>query len=272
MTTWKHSPDGRILQLDVIVAKNYLIENEINLTAKGRTFFMKKGTKRRILIIDDDNDLSMIIKDMYEDYGYEAIHAADAKSAYQLMESSSYHMILLDINLPKTTGFEICKELRKISTVPIIFASARTSEDDKILGLDIGGDDYLSKPYSLKELLSRTNSLIRRTYGFDTSGELVLGEGTENEIHIFTGSRTVTRNGNDVNLTLKEYDLICYLAEHRGEAIRKGMLLQEIWGPFSEVEMSTLTVHIRWLREKLEINPSDPVLIRTIWGVGYKAV
>lgn len=121
---------------------------------------------KRILIIDDDNDLAMIVKDMYEDYGYLVSLASDYEVAYEQLMNNTYNMILLDINLPGTDGFSICKELRKVSTVPIIFASARTSEDDKIIGLDIGGDDYIPKPYSLKELLSRTNSLIRRTYGF----------------------------------------------------------------------------------------------------------
>jgi len=122
--------------------------------------------KYEILIIDDDKDLSDIISDMYMDYGYITEYAPTAEAAYEKLEKKSYDMILLDINLPKEDGFCVCKELRKVSKVPIIFASARTSENDKLKGLDIGGDDYLPKPYSLKELLSRTNSLLRRTYGY----------------------------------------------------------------------------------------------------------
>lgn len=122
--------------------------------------------KRRILIIDDDKDLSMLIKDMLEDKGYEAYLTSSIDESYRVLEKEHFHLILLDINLPDGTGFSFCEELRRVSTVPVIFASARTSEDDKIIGLDMGGDDYIPKPYSLKELMSRINSLLRRTYVF----------------------------------------------------------------------------------------------------------
>ncbi len=232
---------------------------------------MNKNTaNKKILIIDDDKDLSMIVQDMYEDNGYQVSLALNSEEAYGLLEKNSYHMILLDINLPRITGFEICKELRKISTVPIIFASARTSEDDKITGLDLGGDDFLPKPYSLKELLSRTNSILRRAYGFEEQNKSVeIGKGTNNIIVITTSNRTVTRNGQNVALSLKEYDLLQFLADHKNEAQKKDTILRQVWGTLCEVEMSTLTVHIRWLREKLEVNPSQPVYLKTVWGVGY---
>lgn len=229
------------------------------------------AAKRKILIIDDDVDLSMIVRDLFEDYGYAVTLAQDSETAYALMEKNSFHLIILDINLPETTGFEVCRQLRRISTVPVIFASARTDEDDKLTGLDIGGDDYLAKPYSLKELLSRTNSLIRRTYGFETpSKTYIIGKGTDNCIEISTEDRTVFRNGEKVSLSLKEFDLLSYLAEHMGEALHKEKLLEQVWGILNEVEMSTLTVHIRWLREKLEKNPSEPEYIKTVWKVGYE--
>ncbi len=225
---------------------------------------------RKILIIDDDADLSMLICDMYEDYGYETAHVTNAADAYAWMEKHTCDLILLDINLPETTGFEVCREIRSVSAVPIIFASARTSEDDKITGLDIGGDDYLSKPYSLRELLSRTNSLLRRTYGGqEDTQELTISDSDANRIVIYPVERRVTRNGAPVSLALREYDLLLYMARHRGEALPKERLIQEVWGAFSEVEMSTLTVHIRWLREKLEVCPSRPELIQTVWGIGY---
>lgn len=225
---------------------------------------------KKILIIDDDADLSMLICDMYEDYGYETAHAKSAADAYVWMGKNTCDMILLDINLPETTGFEVCREIRKVSSVPIIFASARTSEDDKITGLDMGGDDYLSKPYSLRELLSRTNSLLRRACGGqEDCRELVVSDTAANRIVIRPGERCVIRNDAPVNLALKEYDLLLYMARHRGEALPKERLIQEVWGVFCEVEMSTLTVHIRWLREKLEKNPSKPELIQTVWGIGY---
>ncbi len=226
---------------------------------------------RKILMIDDDKDLSMITQDMLEDYGYEVALAGSGEEAFELLKKQKADLIILDINLPDETGFQVCKELRSISNVPIIFCSARTSEDDKVMGLDIGGDDYLPKPYSLRELLSRVNSLIRRVYGFQKENEeLVLGQERENEIRIQTEARSVTRNGKTVNLSLKEFDVLRYLAEHKGNAVKKEELLAAVWGAYSEVELSTLTVHIRWLREKLEKEPSNPDYIKTVWGVGYR--
>lgn len=225
---------------------------------------------KKILIVDDDKDLSMLIDDMLCDKGYKTALAGSLEQAYEILEKEQFHLILLDINLPDGTGFEFCKELRRVSTIPVIFASARTSEDDKIVGLDMGGDDYIAKPYSLKELMSRINSLLRRTYGFDNTGDrLSLMAGKDNEIIIDTSTRTVTRQGELVNLSLREYDLLYYMAERKGQALSKDKLISDVWGAFSVVETSTLTVHIRWLREKLECNPSEPSFIKTVWGVGY---
>ena len=226
--------------------------------------------KRRILIVDDDIDLSMLIVDMLEDKGYSATTVSSLDEAYTTLENEQFHLILLDINLPDGTGFEFCKELRRVSTVPVIFASARTSEDDKVIGLDMGGDDYIPKPYSLKELMSRINSLLRRTYGFETAGSKIsLMAGKDNQVVIDTATRTVTRNDNMVSLSLREYDLLHYMAERKGQALSKDKLISDVWGAFSLVEPSTLTVHIRWLREKLELEPSTPTFIKTVWGVGY---
>ena len=228
----------------------------------------------KILIVDDDVDLSMLICDMLSDNGYVCLTVESLDGAYEILENEKVHLILLDINLPDGTGFELCRELRKVSEVPVIFASARTSEDDKIIGLDMGGDDHISKPYSIKELMSRINSLIRRTYGFKAKNiNYTLQAGKDNVIEIDTGSRTVRRiagdKNTDISLSLKEYDLFLYLCEHKTRAVSKEELVNAVWGAFSDVEPSTLTVHIRWLREKLEKEPSKPVFIKTVWGVGY---
>ncbi len=226
--------------------------------------------KKRILIVDDDMDLSMLIMDMLEDKGYSASMVGSLDEAYTILVKEQFHLILLDINLPDGTGFSFCEELRRVSTVPVIFASARTSEDDKIVGLDMGGDDYIPKPYSLKELMSRINSLIRRTYGFESeSAKYILKAGKDNTIEIDTATRTVKKQGVVVNLSLREYDLLSYMAEKKGQALPKDKLISDVWGAFTEVEPSTLTVHIRWLREKLEKDPSNPVFVKTVWGVGY---
>lgn len=219
----------------------------------------------KILIIDDDEDLSFIISEMLESYGYKVTCAEDSESAFELLEKNTYHLILLDINLPDSTGFEICEELRRTSTTPVIFASARTSETDRVTGFDIGGDDYLPKPYSMKELLSRVNALVRRTYGFSRQESVV----KFGNVQVNLTARTVTKNGNPVSLSLKEFDLLSYLCQHKNVAVEKEKLIAEVWGAFSTVEPSTLTVHIRWLREKLEDNPATPQYIKTKHRVGY---
>lgn len=221
--------------------------------------------KKNILIVDDDIDFAMMIRDLLTNYGYVVEMVSSCKDAYAILTNQTFHLILLDINLPDGTGFDVCKELRNVSQIPIIFASARSNVDDKINGLDIGGDDYLAKPYSLKELLSRVNALIRRVYKEDTLETIY----KLNQIEVHMASRRVFRNGNELKLTLKEFDLLAYLCANANRIIKKEELLHEVWGSFSEVELATITVHIRWLREKLEDDPSQPMLIKTVWGVGY---
>lgn len=221
--------------------------------------------RKHILIVDDDDDLSFIITEMLESYGYEVSRAGNVAEAFDMLSGNKYHLVLLDINLPETTGFEICKELRKVSSVPVIFASARTSETDRITGFDIGGDDYLPKPYSMQELLARVNALIRRAYGFSEEERLV----TFGDVSVNITSRTVTKSGQTISLSLREFDLLSFLCDHKNTAIAKDKLLSEVWGAFSLVEPSTLTVHIRWLREKLEDDPAKPRYIKTVFKVGY---
>ena len=219
----------------------------------------------KILIIDDDRDILVIISDMLSGYGYEVTTAESAEEAFGLLSSNSYHLLLLDINLPDSDGFEICKQLREVSTVPVIFASARTSESDRISGYEIGGDDYLPKPYSMKELLVHVQALLRRTYGFSTEEKIV----TFGDISVNITARSVTKKGEPVALSLREFDLLAFLCEHKNEAMPKDKILTSVWGAFMTSEASTLTVHIRWLREKLEEDPADPKFIKTVYKVGY---
>lgn len=221
--------------------------------------------KREILIIDDDVDIAMIITDMLTDHGFGVTHAQSSEEAFTILTDRSFHLIILDINLPDAIGFEVCRELRKVSEVPVIFASARTSETDRITGLDIGGDDYIPKPFSMKELLAHINALLRRTYGFGDDDKTV----SFGNITVDIGSRTVTKNGNVVNLSLREFNLLAFLCTHPNKALSKDKLLSEVWGAFSEVEPKTLAVHIRWLREKLEDDPAEPQFIKTVYKVGY---
>ena len=220
---------------------------------------------RKILIVDDDIALADITKDMLEDYNYSVELAGSIEEAYDKLTDGKYDLILLDINLPDGEGYEICQELRRVSTVPVIFASARTNVDDRVTGFEMGGDDYLPKPYSMKELLVRINALIRRTYGnSDEESKVQFGD-----VEVNLTTRSATKAGKVVNLSLKEFDLLAFLCQHKGEAVEKDKLISEVWGAFSEVDASTLTVHIRWLREKLEDDPSKPVYIKTVFKVGY---
>lgn len=222
--------------------------------------------KKRILIIEDDNDLAGITSDMLQNYGYEIRRVGDCEAAFDILISEQFHLLLVDINLPDGSGFDICRELRRVSKVPVIFASARTDEDDKIKGLDMGGDDYLAKPYSLRELLARINALMRRTYGAEEDAR-IYGFG---KIKVDTGTRRVERNGEEIRLALREFDLLAYLCAHPNRTLRKEELLHEVWSAFSEAELATVAVHIRWLREKLEENPAEPQYIKTVWGAGYR--
>lgn len=224
--------------------------------------------KRTVLLIDDDLDLAQITADLLETYGYEVKIAGACNQAFQLLTKEMIHLILLDINLPDGSGYEICKELRKNSQIPIIFASARSDEIDKIKGLDMGGDDYLVKPYSLKELLSRVNALMRRVYRENAEAEIY----SFSEYEIDLNLRSVSHRGKEVKLSLKEFDVLAYFCTHQNQVVKKEDLLRAVWGVFSEVEIATVAVHIRWLREKLEDDPSHPVLIQTVWGIGYQLV
>ncbi len=222
--------------------------------------------KKKILIIEDDKDLAAVTADMLGSYGYEVKTAAGCEEAFECLTHEQFQLLLMDINLPDGTGFTVCRELRKVSRVPVIFASARTGEDDKIKGLDMGGDDYLAKPYSLRELLARVNALIRRTYGAEEERRVY----TFGAVKVDTSLRTVERAGAEVKLALREFDLLAYLCAHPNQALSKEKLLHEVWGAFSEAETATVAVHIRWLREKLEEDPANPRFIRTVWGVGYQ--
>lgn len=221
---------------------------------------------KKILIVEDDRDLAQIISDMLEAYEYQVTIVASCTEAFVQLTKNRYHLILLDINLPDGTGFEVCQELRKASMVPVVFTSARTSEDDKVQGLDMGGDDYLEKPYSLKELLSRINALMRRTYGINEKDRIY----TVGDLVIDTGKRMVLKQQKELKLSLKEFDVLVYLCEHPNVVIDKEELLHEVWGAFSETEIASVAVHIRWLREKLEEDPAKPRLIETVWGKGYR--
>ncbi|QUI20806.1 response regulator transcription factor [Vallitalea pronyensis] len=223
--------------------------------------------EKDLLLIDDDFDLSEITYDYLTDHGFSVEVAHSIKQAKRAMEHMTFKLIILDINLPDGLGFDFCKDLRKVSNIPIIFISARTSQTDRITGLDIGGDDYMPKPYSLDELQSRIKANLRRWYSMDRQQEQTHFE--QDELKVDIVGRKVYVSGALTIMTVKEFDVLVYLIRHKGKVITKETLYHAIWGHDSIGEISTISVHIRWLREKIERDPSKPRFIKTIWGKGY---
>ena len=220
-----------------------------------------------ILIVDDDADLSAIVARYLESEGFAAERCASAEEAYDTLRARAFDLVLLDINLPGDDGFAACAALRRASDVPIVFASARTSETDRIVGLDTGGDDYLPKPYSLRELLAHVKALLRRSrrHAGGAGRTLVAGPFALDEV-----AETLMKNGVEIPLSPKEFALARYLMAHTGEAVTKERLLAEVWGAFSEVEPQTVSVHMSWLRAKLEDDPARPAHFKTVRGRGYR--
>ncbi len=220
-----------------------------------------------ILIIDDEIELSDITKDFLEDNGYAVKQAFTSKEAFKLLSELQFKLIILDINLPDASGFNICTELRKKSNIPIIFISARTSDADKVAAFGLGGDDYVPKPYSLIELLARAKASLRRCY--DMEGEAKEMFNFDN-VSIDFNSRKVFVSGKQCDMTVKEFDLLSYLVKNKSKAVTKEELFNAVWGLDCLGEISTLAVHIRWLREKIEADASKPEHIKTVWGIGYQ--
>lgn len=224
---------------------------------------------RKILIIEDEQDISRIVRDYLNKNQYDAAVAATGQDGLQLMDMLQPDYIILDIMLPDMDGIEVCREIRRRNNIPILILSARGSDTDKVLGLGFGADDYMTKPFSLSELLARINAHFRR---YDS-----LASGREEE-HLLRLSNLVidkkaykvTVSGDEVSLSAKEFELLYYLASHKNQVFSKSQLLDAVWGYDAYGDDNTVTVYIRRLREKIEVIPSEPVVLKTVWGVGYK--
>lgn len=233
-----------------------------------------------ILIVEDDISLFEVTRDFLEDNGFRVEHCSRAVTAMESVKNNNYSLIILDINLPDLLGFDVCTQIRKHSKVPIIFLSARICDNDKLKGFEVGADDYISKPYSLNELLLKIKAHIRRRYEYDSvESNLSNKSDTEKQIaddfsfdNIFVDftARKLYVNEAEKDLPSKEFELLSYLIKNRNKSIQKEKLFNEIWGFNSFGEISTLSVHIRRLREKIEEDPSDPKYIKTVWSYGYR--
>jgi len=228
-----------------------------------------------ILVIEDEPSIAEVVSLYLRRAGYQVNVAGDGPSALEIMERQLPALVVLDLMLPGMDGFDIARWLRDRSDVPIIMLTARRAESDRIAGLEMGADDYVVKPFSTQELVSRVRAVLRRTRGGQgagldgPAGVLTFGEGNHG-LQIEPQSHQVLANGCEIALTAKEFDMLYYLARHPRQVFTRDQLLEAIWGLADYIDPSTVTVHIRRLREKIEPDPSKPVHLLTVWGVGYK--
>ena len=224
----------------------------------------------KILVVEDDRNLLETIKYNLIKEGYETSVAADGAEALEIARNEKPDLIILDIMLPVIDGFEVCRILRKEMTVPIIILTARTDETDRIIGLDTGADDYVTKPFSLRELLARIRALLRRAKITEVKLPEEQALLTMDDIIIDLNRHQVRVKEHPVELTAKEYDLLVFLMQNESYVFSREQLLEKVWGYDFAGDTRTVDVHIRWLRQKLESDPANPKHLLTVRGTGYK--
>ncbi|MCB9159827.1 MAG: response regulator transcription factor [Caldilineaceae bacterium] len=221
-----------------------------------------------ILVVDDEPSIVEIVTLYLQRAGYTVRSAADGHAALRALTAEKPDLVVLDLMLPGVDGLEITRRLRAEGETPIIMLTSRSEETDRIVGLEMGADDYVVKPFSPQELVSRVRAVLRRTgNAAQTERAEVLRFGP---VQIDPGTRLVTIDGEEIVLTAKEFDLLWMLAGHPRQVFSRTQLLDRVWGETEYLDPSTVTVHVRRLREKIEPDPSDPAYIQTVWGVGYK--
>ena len=220
----------------------------------------------KILVVDDEQVLVKGIKFNLENEGYQVEVGCDGEQAVDLAREGSFDLILLDVMMPKLDGFEACMRIREFSAVPIIMLTAKGEDMDKLMGFECGADDYITKPFNLLELKARVRALLRRSGASEQRQSSILEAG---HIRLDAGQRSAWRDGVEVELTAKEFDLMELLLRNPGRVYSRENLLNVVWGYEYIGDYRTVDVHIRRLREKLELDPASPEYIRTKWGVGY---
>ena len=223
---------------------------------------------KKVLVVDDEKLIVKGIRFSLEQDGMEVDCAYDGEEALNMAKANEYDMILLDIMLPKMDGFEVCQAIREFSDMPIVMLTAKGDDMDKILGLDYGADDYITKPFNILEVKARIKAIMRRTAGPREKKEVssIVEKG---DLRLDCDSRRLFISGREVNLTAKEFDLLELLAMNPNKVYSRESLLNIVWGYEYPGDARTVDVHIRRLREKIEVNPSDPKYVYTKWGVGY---
>ena len=215
-----------------------------------------------ILIVEDNKELANLLSDFLRAENYTVSIAETGEKALTLYEKYGARLIVLDIMLPGMNGFSVCKKIREENNVPIIIVSAKDDKEDKINGLVLGADDYIEKPYDIDIMLAKIAGIFKRRYAVE---ELIC-----EDIRINKVNQIVYKNEIQIEMTSKEYELLVMLIENKGKTLSKEFLFNQIWGSDSFSEIQTLTVHIKWLREKIENDPKNPQKISTVWGVGYR--
>jgi two-component system, OmpR family, response regulator VicR len=236
------------------------------VTTRNKELRCENVKHRKILVVDDEKPIAEILRYNLEQEGFSVVVAYDGEEALLLAAREKPDLVLLDIMMPKKDGFTVCREIRSSSNVPIIMLTAKDTELDKVLGLELGADDYVTKPFSSREVVARVKAQLRRADASEKeAGEQLVCQ----DLVVDTGRMEINKGGVPIDLTYREYLLLVFLMRHAGYVIRREKLLEEVWGYDFYGDERTVDVTIRRLREKIEENPSQPRLIKTKRGVGY---
>jgi DNA-binding response OmpR family regulator len=221
---------------------------------------------KTVLVVDDEPIVREVVVRYLEREGYRTIEAGDGDAARDALSRTSPDLVVLDVMLPGTDGLELCRWIRSTSHVPVIMLTARGEEADRIVGLELGADDYVTKPFSPRELAARVKTVLRRSHGADESVDRV----EFGDVELERATREVRKAGVEVRLTAREFDLLWFLASHPRRVFSRDQLMASVWGYTAALDTGTVTVHVRRLREKVEDDPSEPRYLETVWGIGYR--
>ncbi|MGH3003647.1 MAG: response regulator [Gaiellaceae bacterium] len=219
-----------------------------------------------ILVVDDEPVVRDVVVRYLRRDGFATLEAGNGDDARELIEREQPSLVVLDVMLPGTDGLELCRWIRSRSELPVILLTARVEESDRIVGLELGADDYVTKPFSPRELAVRVRTVLRRAGSTPPAPTTI----AVSDLQLDGGARRVTRHGEPITLTLKEFDLLWFLASHPGLVFSRQTLMERVWGYEAAFDTGTVTVHVRRLREKVEADPAHPRHLQTVWGVGYR--
>jgi two-component system OmpR family response regulator len=224
----------------------------------------------KILVVEDDLNLLETLKYNLHKEGYDVVTASDGEQALEVARQEKPAVIILDVMLPRMSGFEVCRILRKEMTVPILILTAKADETDKIVGLEIGADDYMTKPFSIRELLARVRAMLRRVKMVEAPSSAGPASIKNGDITIEIARHRASLAGKELELSPKEFDLLAFLSRNKGLVFSREHLLEKVWGYDFAGDTRTVDVHIRWLRQKIEADPGQPKYLVTVRGTGYK--